>query len=306
VGRDHVSTRWGGVPEAAGLDAAGILAATARGEVKTLVLLDCDPLADFPDRALAQAAMEAVDRVICVGVFRDGAAARADVVLPPTVWGEQAGTTTNLEGRVSRLARRVAPEGTTMEAWRIAGEIAARLGSDFDLEAVEEVQDEIARVAPAFAGVDSSTLRGARDGVVLPACEHRAEAAPPPVALHEWARQAAAPVTTPLDAYALRLVAARTLYGSDRVTAASESLARLAEDGPRLLVNPRDRERIGVGDGEVVRVTSSRGSLELPLHGDAATPPGSVFIAVNRAGNGALDLIGIDDPVTELRVETIS
>ena len=306
AGRDAVTEAWGGVPADSGLDAARILAATARGDVRVLVLLDCDPLSDFPDRSLARAALGHADRVLCVGVFPDGAATRADVVLPPTVWGEQAGTMTNLEGRVLRLGRRITPAGATMEGWRIAGELAARLGFDFDLETVEEVQDEIARVAPAFAGVDSAMLRQTTDGVVLPPHERAAEAASPPVALHVWDRQAAAAVPVPVDAYALRLVAARTLYGSDRVTAASPSLARLAEDGPRLLVNARDRERIGVDDGVVVRVTSAGGSLELPLHADAATPVGVAFIAVNRAGAGAFDLIGIDDPVTELRVETIS
>ena len=59
-----------------------------------------------------------------------------------------------------------------MEAWRIAAELAVRLGHDFDLETVDEVQDEIARVAPAFAGVDAALLRRARDGVVLPLADH--------------------------------------------------------------------------------------------------------------------------------------
>jgi NADH-quinone oxidoreductase subunit G len=87
------------------------------------------------------------------------------------VWGEKGGSTTNLEGRVQRLARLVTPEGTTMEDWRVAQELAARLGSDFGFETVEDVQDDIARVAPAFAGVDAELIRRARDGAVLPIAE---------------------------------------------------------------------------------------------------------------------------------------
>ena len=62
-----------------------------------------------------------------------------------------------------------------MPDWRIAAELALRLGEDFDLETVEEVQDEIAAVAPAFAGVDAALLRRARDGAVLPIADHRDE-----------------------------------------------------------------------------------------------------------------------------------
>ena len=175
AGRAHVESTWGSVPTHTGLDAAGILRGAADGTIKVLVLVGCDPLAEFPDRALAAAALTKVDHVISVAAFPDGGVAHADLVLAHTVWGEERGTTTNLEGRVMRLGRKVTPEGTTMEGWRIAGELAARLGTDFDLETVEEVQDEIARVAPAFAGVDASLLRRARDGVVLPLVDHADE-----------------------------------------------------------------------------------------------------------------------------------
>ena len=122
--------------------------------------------------------------------------------------------------------------------------------------------------------------------------------------MHKWSGEAPAPASAPIDAYALRLVAARTLYGSDRVSAESPPLAHLAPGDARLLVSRRDRERIGVEDGATVRVTSSRTSLELPIQEDAATPLGVAFLAVNRAGPGAADLIDASQPVTDLRVET--
>lgn len=72
-----------------------------------------------------------------------------------------------------RLGQKVAPEGTPLPGWRIASELALRLGTDFDLESPEEIQDEIARVAPAHSEVDAALLRRARDGAVLPVEEHR-------------------------------------------------------------------------------------------------------------------------------------
>ena len=337
AGRDHFATAWGSVPEAPGLDAAGIMRGAVDGTVKLLVLLGCDPLADFPDRALAREALAKAERVVCVGAFPDDGAAHADVLLPPTVWGEQRGTMNNVEGRVVRLGRKVTPEGTTMEPWRIAAELAARLGTEFDLELVDEVQDEIARVAPAFAGIDAALVRRARDGAVLPLVDHlddltfgvgtvgagvswepiptTADPTPPPpgmpvppptLPLHVWSGDVAPPPAAPADAYSLRLVATRTLYGSDRVVAASPSLARLAENGARLLVHPRDRDALGVADGARVRVSAARSTVELSIQADLGTPQGTAFVASNRTGPGAGDLIDVGTPVTDLRIETVS
>jgi predicted molibdopterin-dependent oxidoreductase YjgC len=87
------------------------------------------------------------------------------------IFGEKRGSSTNLEGRLLRLARKVTPPGTAMEDWRVATELAARLGSDFDLESVDEVTDELALLAPVHEGADSALLRRALDGVVLPVGE---------------------------------------------------------------------------------------------------------------------------------------
>src|SRR5207244_3770900 len=67
---------------------------------------------------------------------------------------------------------RAAAGGTAMDDWRIAAELALRLGRDLDLATVDEVTDEIARVAPAFAGVTSELVKLARNGVVVPMAAH--------------------------------------------------------------------------------------------------------------------------------------
>jgi anaerobic selenocysteine-containing dehydrogenase len=105
---------------------------------------------------------------VAVDAFPTPSTDLAHVFLPVALAGEKRGTTTNVEGRLLRLARKVTPPGAAMEDWRIAGELALRLGVDFDLEAVDEVTDEIARLAPAHFGADAALLRGAADGAVIP------------------------------------------------------------------------------------------------------------------------------------------
>ena len=72
--------------------------------VTALVLLGSDPMSDFPDRAVAEAALSAGHFVVAVtGHPSESVDAYADVVLPCAVAHERPGTTTNIEGRVSRL-----------------------------------------------------------------------------------------------------------------------------------------------------------------------------------------------------------
>lgn len=175
AGRDWYRTRFDRLPEHTGLGAEGILRAAADGRVKLLVLLGADPVSDFPDADLAQRAIDGVPFVVAVDAFLNASTVRADVFLPATLWGEKAGHVTNIEGRVQRVNRKVAPEGTVMDDWRIATELALRLGVDFDFATVDEVTSEMATVSPAHMGATPALLRRARDGVVLPLGEHLGE-----------------------------------------------------------------------------------------------------------------------------------
>jgi NADH-quinone oxidoreductase subunit G len=377
--RDHFAAAWGGVPGAPGLNATGILQSAAQGQVQALVLLGADPLVDFPDRTLARNALAHVPFTVAVDAFLTDASEQADVVLPVSVWGEKEGSTTNLEGRVLRVSQQVTPSGTPMADWRIATELALRLDADFDLATVEEVQDEIARLAPAHAGVGATLLRRARDGVVLPLPEHSddlvldagslaitdlswepirpgtiaseeghasnvgtgvveatgtgstttvkpgltekdaptangvevaevtaAAAAAMAVEpdLYRWDRRVEPSPAVPYDAYSLRLVTTRRLYDGGRAVTESPSLEPLAP-GPALLVHRKDFDRIGVSPGEVVEVTTNRGTVRLPVAPADGVPEGVAVIPFAQRGEGAADIIDATAPVTDVRVTTV-
>jgi NADH-quinone oxidoreductase subunit G len=168
---DWFADSWGAqLPSERGRDTAGILAAAAAGELKMLVLLGSDPLADFPDHELAKAAIDRVPFLVSLGTHPDQSSAEADVILPVPGDAERAGTTTNLEGRVSRLAAKVVPPGTAWPAWTIAAELARRLGADLGFDNLESISEEIERIAPAYRGVSPELLArpGGRDGLVVP------------------------------------------------------------------------------------------------------------------------------------------
>jgi NADH-quinone oxidoreductase subunit G len=169
-GRDWFTGAWGALPDSRGQETAGMLAAAAEGRMGALVLLGSDPLADFPDRRLARRALDGVELVVAVDAFLNESSRRADVVLPAAMYAERAGTTTNLEGRITRLGQKVVAPGTCRPDWMIAAELAAAMGADLGLESVEEIWDEIERLAPSHAGITRFLLadRSSRDGLLAP------------------------------------------------------------------------------------------------------------------------------------------
>ncbi len=165
-GRAHFHETWSTVPADAGLDTVGILQAAADGKLDVLVLLGADPLTDFPDHDLARRALAGARTVIAVDTLPSASVKAADVVLPAAGYAETEGTTTNLEGRVSKLSPKVTPPGTARSDWTIAAELAFRLGDDLGLESVGAVFAELTTVSAAHRGLTLDAI--GLDGVVVP------------------------------------------------------------------------------------------------------------------------------------------
>jgi NADH-quinone oxidoreductase subunit G len=327
-GREWFAERWPTLPSAKGLDTAGILRAAADGKIDTLVLLGADPLADFPDRDLAERGLAGARMVISLDQFLTESVKQADVVLPAAGFAEVDGTTTNLEGRVSTVARNVTPPGTAQSDWMVAADLAHRLRLDLGLESPRQIAQEIEEVAPVFAGLTLDLLAtpGGRDGVVVMLPTRRGDGAtgtdPAVVAAEsaegttpEVAPAGLLPPTTgvPLpvwtiidppsvDAYSLRLVVTRKLYDRGTLVRSSPSLAELAEPAT-LRLHPQDFDRLGVAAGDDVRITSNRGHVSVPTLPDPGVPRGIAHLHANKAGGRANVLIDGNAPVTDVRVE---
>ena len=320
AGREWFASAWPTVPAERGLDAAGLLAAAAVGRIQALVLLGADPVADFPDRQLARQALAGAGFVVAVDAFLTESSSQADVVLPAAAFSERRGTTTNLEGRITSLGQKIVPRGVSWADWMIAVELAARLGTELGFETVEQVWDEIEQLAPSHAGITTAVLadRRFRDGVVAPIHSGSPDTGPPPGSATDVSPGATRPVVfglpgeapavslPPLDAYSLRLVSGRTLYGNGTLVQHAPALAALVTP-PSARANPSDLDRLGMGRGGQVRVRSNRASFLVDAQPDAGIPRGSLSLAFNTGdsdGASAGDLIDAGATVTDVRVET--
>jgi NADH-quinone oxidoreductase subunit G len=177
-GRSWFAAAWGAVPGLPGRDTTGILGSLAgedpagpgTGRVRALVLLGADPLDDFADRALAERALAGADFVLAVAGHPSESITRADVVLPAAVVHERPGTTTNIEGRVSRLGQKILPPGYAWPDWMIAAELATYLGGDLQCASLTDLWAEIQGLAPAYHGLTQAVLDSdpAHDGILVP------------------------------------------------------------------------------------------------------------------------------------------
>jgi len=274
-----------------------MLAAAADGQIDVLILLGADPLGDFPDRDLAARGVAGARTVIALDQFATSSVVAADVVFPVAGFTEVEGTSTNLEGRVSVLSQKVTAPGTARPDWIIAAELALRLDADLGLESVEGIRAEIAELAPAYAGVTTARLAeaGARDGVVVPL-----GTAPTPLVTFTPGPAVEPPA---LDSYSLRLVVTRKLYDEGTLVQQASSLSGLAP-GTILRVNPYDFDRLGVANGDQVRVHSPRAEVTAEITADDGVPRGSASLRFNQPGLDAAALLDSIARVNDIRVET--
>ncbi len=311
--RDWFAKSWGSdhLPQARGLDTTGILQAAAAGRIDTLILLGADPIADFPDRDLAEHGLAGARMVVAVDLFLTESARRADVVLPVAGYAAVRGTTTNLEGRVTCLEQKVSAPGTVRSDWMIAAELAARLDADLGLESVDGIWQEISELSPAHAGMTKLALELNPDGIIGPVTPEAppADAAvvhlpPPRPSMLGWSE---GPAFTPpsWDAYSLRLVAVRKLYDHGTAVQQSASLAGLAEHRP-LRLSPYDFERLGVASGDQVRISSAKGAATIEVVPDSTVPRGLAKLVIDQSTGLVGQLIDVTQPVCDVRVETTS
>ena len=288
AGRDAFAATWPNVAAEPGLDATGILEAAADGRITTLVLLGADPLRDFPDRALAAKAFDAVETVIAIDLFVTDSVRRAHVVLAAAATTEADGSFTNVEGRVTALRQKVTPPGTARADWMIAAELASRIGTDLGVESVAQIRTEMAALAPTHAMIASDAINE-RDGVLV-------IGGTVGVALRE---RAAAPKS---DAYSLRLVVTRSMYDLGTTLQHSASSAHLAP-GTAVWLNPYDFDKLGVTAGARVKVSSPAGSVLTVVQPDAGVPRGSAAMLFNQPDADVAVLLDAHATAIDVRVE---
>jgi len=305
--RERFERAWGRpIPPRYGWHLSKMFEAMERGELTAVYCIGENPASSEADAHRAKELLESLDTLIVQDLLMTKTAEMADVVLPASNASfESEGTVTNSERRVQRVRKALDPPGDAKDDIWIIAQLAKRLGYDWGELTPRKAWEELRTLSPMHGGMSWERLE-AEGGIQWP-CP--TEDHPGTLFLHArlWegdpeARGPAAPFSvTPFeppvdeltDEFPLRLTTGRRLdsYNTGVQTSGYTSPLRRGET---IDVSPEDMARLGVSEGEVVRVSSRRGSLEVPVRIDRGLRPGLVFMTLHFPDQVETNVLTID------------
>ena len=319
--RAHIANVWG-VPESSiphkGLSLIPLIEAIHSGKIKGLLSICNNPLVSLPDNEYVREALEKLEFFCIIDFFMSESARYADLILAGSLMEEDEGTTTNVEGRVIRHRKVVDPPAGARVDWKIICDLAARLGcaDKFAYSSPREIFEEL-RVASKGGVADYYGMTWERieqeNGVFWPCPSPEHPGTPrlyegykfrhPDGKAHfqpvEW-RPAA---EEPDPDYPIVLTTGRVVsqYLSGAQT---RRIGSLVDQYPQPLceIHPQLAKKLGVAEGDFVRVESRRGAVTVRANVVKTIRPDTVFVPyhwpLERAANNCT--VRAIDPVSNI------
>ena len=318
--RKYIASVWG-VPEESipqkGLSAIPLVEAIHDGKIKGLISICFNPAVSLPDGNYVREALGKLEFYVNIDFFLSETARYADIVLAGSLMEEDEGTTTSTEGRVIRHRQAVPPPEGARQDWAIINEIASRLGyADKFNSAPREIFEEL-RIASKGGVSDYSGMTWdaiEKDyGLFWPCPEIGHPGTPrlyeggkfghPDGKAHfipiEWRPSA----EMPDEEYPIILTTGRVVshFLSGTQTRRIGSLMEQYPQ-PRCEIHPRLAEKLGIADGDFVKVESRRGEVVVRAQVVKTIRPDTVFVPyhwpLDRSANNMT--IRAIDPVSNI------
>ncbi len=276
------------IPPEPGMHLTLMFEAMERGDLAALYVIGENPADSEADVRKARESLAGLDALVVQDIFLTRTAEMADVVFPASVaWAETEGTVTSSERRVQRVRAAVSAPGEARDDIDILIDLAEAMGHRLGPRDPEAVWDELRGLSPMHAGMRWDRLES-EGGLQWPCPSEEHPGSP---FLHEWLWaddldghdrapfsivEDEGPAEAVSDRFPLRLTTGRAL-DSYNTGVQSGSIDSPIRYGDALDVNPSDAEALGISDGEVVQVSSPRGTVEMAVRIQPDLPPGLTF-----------------------------
>jgi predicted molibdopterin-dependent oxidoreductase YjgC len=212
------------------------------------------------------------------------------VVLPALSWAEKDGTYTNMERRIQRLRKAVTREG--MEDWRIISEVSRNMASKMHYPAAEDVFSEISKVSPLHRDLAYDEIE--KETAIYPYKGEPLRSVSGEIQVEKGG--------TVEFAGKLYLRLERPLFHSGTLSRKAKALVNIYA-GAVARISPALAGRLALEEGDVIKISTKLGSLDLPVAVDKSVDDSVVMLTNNFEGKGAFSLMEYSiDPVTKAPV----
>jgi ferredoxin-nitrate reductase len=306
----------GTIEPAPGHTAVEMFRALEKGQLKAIWIAGTNPMVSIPDLHHVRRSLQKAQLVVVQDAYHPTETTQlAHVLLPVAQWGEKEWTSTNSERMVSYSPKLFDPPGLALPDWEILARFAQTAGfNGFAYTCAAEVWDEfrwLTKGQPCdMAGITSERLRCERHlQWPCPAEDHPGSKRryldgvfPTPDGRARFlARDHREPRELPDHEFPFVLTTGR-LYSHWHTltrTGKCEKLVR-REPGPFIEVHPADAARLGVKEGEMVQVSSRRGTIQMRAKLREGVTPGLVFLPFHWG-----DLFAPENAVNYLTISAI-
>ena len=307
--RERFEDIWGSsIDSKKGLTVVEIMHAIHDDKIRGMYVMGENPAMSDPDANHAREALAKLKHLVVQDIFLTETAFHADVVFPASAWPEKDGTVTNTNRQVQMGRKALETPGDVRQDWWLIKELAVRLGLNWTYEHPSDVFNEMATVMPSFSNITWDRLQQesavtypckAPDqpgeaivfGDGFPTASGRGKLVPASLV---------SPNEEPDADYPMVLTTGRQLehWHTGAMTRRTEILDAI-EPSAIASLSPADINTLGIQPGDLIKVETRRGSIELTARQDEAVPQGLIFIpfcyheaSANRLTNAALDPYG--------------
>jgi len=303
VMREKFGKAWGvEIPTNVGGRVTDFIEKAGEGVLKGFYVMGEDPILSEPNQAKVIASLKKLEFMLVQEIFMSETAKLADVVLPATCFAEKDGTFTNSERRVQRIRKAVEPPGRARPDWEIVCDVSTAMGYEMSYDRAGQVFDEMASLTPSYGGMSYRRISNVGLQWPCPTRDH-----PGTEYLHKGrfahgqgifhAIRFRPPAEVPDEEYPFVLSTGRSLYNYNTGNMTRKS-AMIDQKQPEnwVEINEQDGERLGVADGDMIRVSTRRGSVVVRAAVADRARPGALWMpfhfvetATNRLTNDAFD-----------------
>jgi ferredoxin-nitrate reductase len=277
-----------------GLTAVEMFRALEKGQLKAIWIAATNPLVSLPDLHQVARALRKAELVVVQDAYHPTETTQAaHVLLPAAQWGEKEWTSTNSERMVSYSPKLFDPPGLALPDWKILarfGQIAGFAG--FSYNEAAEVWDEFRRLTAGrpcdMNGMTAARLR--REISLQWPCPTEDHPGTPRRYLDRrfptpdgracfLPRDHREPREAPDHEFPFVLTTGR-IYSHWHTLTRTGKCAQLVrrEPGPYVEVHPKDAAALGLVEGDLVQLTTRRGTIRLPVRLCDGVSPGMVFL----------------------------